>query len=74
MIDLENALHFSDDHGDWRYETIIARALDHFAIGKSNHETVEASWFEMEKIEHLPLHASFARAWPDLKTLIESSQ
>jgi hypothetical protein len=28
----------------------------------------------MEKIEHLPLHASFARAWPDLKTLIESSQ
>jgi len=74
MIDLERAVRYSDDHGDWRYETIIAHALDHFAIGESNHETVEATWVEMEKVELLSLHASFAKAWPSIKALIESSQ
>lgn len=72
MIDLRATLHYSDDHGDWRYETIIAQALDHFTLGMSNHETLETGWFALSQVETLPLHASFAKAWPNIKALIES--
>jgi 8-oxo-dGTP diphosphatase len=74
MIDIDASLHYSDDHGLWRYETIIAPALENFALGEANHETVETQWFDFGKIEDLPLHASFAKAWPSIKALIESSQ
>lgn len=74
MVDLRSPLRFSDDHGDWRYETIIAHALDHFALGLANHETVEMEWFDFHKVNELPLHASFANSWPRIKALIESSQ
>lgn len=73
MIDISATLTYSDDHGDWRYETIIARALDHFEIGEGNHETVEAEWISLERVVELPLHQSFARAWPSIKALIESA-
>jgi 8-oxo-dGTP diphosphatase len=72
-IDLEGALAFSDDHGDWRYETLIVRALDSLEIGIGNHETVEARWISVESVEVLPLHRSFASAWPSIKALIESA-
>lgn len=74
MIDLERAQQFSDHHGDWQYETIIAHARDHFALGESNHETMDAEWFDLKNVDQLPLHASFAKAWPEIKALIESSQ
>lgn len=73
MIDLDASLLYSDDHGDWRYETIITPALDHFEAGEANHETVEVEWFDFEQIEELPLHASFAKAWPSIKALIQSA-
>lgn len=72
MIDIESALSYSDDHGDWRYETLIVRALDHFEIGDGNHETVEVRWIDLENVEALPLHQSFANAWPRIKALIQS--
>ena len=73
MIDLASSQFFSDDHGDWRYETLIVRALDHFEIGEGNHETVEVRWVDLERVEQLPLHQSFAIAWPRIKALIQSS-
>ena len=72
MIDIASGLVFSDDHGDWRYETIIAPAREEFELGEANHETVETGWFPIAAIAELPLHASFARAWPSIKTLVES--
>lgn len=73
MIDLDSALTYSDDHGDWRYETIIAHALDHLTLGVSNHETIETGWFDLAHVAKLALHASFARSWPEIKDLIKSS-
>ena len=73
MVDIDNALTYSDDHGDWRYETLIVRAVETLEVGVGNHETVEAKWIDLESVEVLPLHGSFANAWPSIKTLIEAS-
>ena len=72
MINIESNLSYSDDHGDWRYETIIASVSEGFALGEANHETIETGWFSIAGIEDLPLHASFAKSWPSIKTLVQA--
>ena len=54
---------FSDDHGSWRYDTVIAYAND---------ESHEVRWVEIEKVEELTLHPSFEKSWPALKGLIKT--
>ena len=56
---------FTDDHGIWKYETVIARASD----GLVAHEV---RWVNIEKVAELPLHPSFAKSWPELQTLLKT--
>jgi 8-oxo-dGTP diphosphatase len=61
---------FSDDHGSWRYDTVIAMASRHSFTTVHNRETDDAQWVPIEKVDQLPLHFAFARAWPTLRELI----
>ena len=63
---------FSDDHGNWRYDTVIARATDELIAHEVNDESHEVRWVEIEKASELNLHPSFAKTWPQLKALIQS--
>ena len=63
---------FSDDHGNWRYDTVIARATEDLIAHEVNDESHEVRWVEIEKVDHLNLHPSFAKSWPQLKALIQS--
>jgi 8-oxo-dGTP diphosphatase len=65
---------FTDDHGRWKYETVIARALDGLIAHEVNDESHEVRWVAIEKVEELPLHPSFAKSWPELKALLQSFQ
>ena len=65
---------FTDDHGRWKYETVIARALDGLIAHEVNDESHEVRWVAIEKVEELPLHPSFAKSWPELKALLQSLQ
>ena len=62
--------HFSDDHIDWRYDTVIAKAHGDLETSEWNQETHDIGWFEIDEIEKLELHPSFAKTWPELKTLL----
>ena len=63
---------FSDEHGNWRYDTVIARATHDLIAHQVNDESHEVRWVEIEKVSELNLHPSFAKTWPQLKALIQS--
>ena len=63
---------FSDDHGSWRYDTVIAYANDELVAHELNDESHEVRWVEIEKVEELTLHPSFEKSWPALKGLVQA--
>jgi 8-oxo-dGTP diphosphatase len=70
---LLNVLHtFTDDHGDWKYETVIAQATGGLVAHEVNDESHEVRWVEIADVNELPLHPSFAKSWPELKALLQS--
>ena len=71
--DLLTPLHtFTDDHGDWKYETVIAQAAAGLIAYEVNDESHEVRWVDIEKVDELPMHPSFAKSWPELKALLQS--
>ena len=71
--DLLTPLHtFTDEHGDWKYETVIAHAAPGLVAHEVNDESHEVRWVDIEKVDELPLHPSFAKSWPELKALLQS--
>ena len=63
---------FSDDHGSWRYDTVIAYANDELVAHELNDESHEVRWVEIEKVDELTLHPSFEKSWPTLKGLVQA--
>jgi 8-oxo-dGTP diphosphatase len=62
---------FTDNHGGWRYDTVIAQASDALVAHEVNDESHEVRWVDIEKVVELPLHPSFARSWPTLQKLLD---
>jgi 8-oxo-dGTP diphosphatase len=63
---------FTDDHGSWKYETVIARAEEGLTAHEVNDESHEVRWVEIEKVAELPLHPSFAKSWPELQSILKT--
>ena len=63
---------FTDDHGDWRYETVIARTTDELVAHEVNDESHEVRWVAIENVDQLPLHPSFRKSWPELMKLLNN--
>jgi 8-oxo-dGTP diphosphatase len=61
---------FTDDHVDWRYDTVIAVANGELDTAIWNKETHDIGWFEPAEIERLELHPSFAKTWPTLRNVV----
>jgi 8-oxo-dGTP diphosphatase len=71
--DLLTPLHtFTDNHGDWRYETVIAQAADGLIAHEVNDESQEVRWVEISKVDQLNLHPSFKNSWPELMKLLNN--
>ena len=62
---------FTDDHGSWKYDTVIARAEEGLVAREVNDESHEVRWVAIEKVAELPLHPSFAKSWPELQSLLK---
>jgi 8-oxo-dGTP diphosphatase len=58
---------FVDDHGPWRYHTIIAKADPKLIAHEMNDESLEVKWIPIAEVENQILHPSFAKTWPQLK-------
>lgn len=61
---------FSDDHGDWRYDTVLAAALPQLLADAPNDESQEMRWVEVNEVTMLTLHPSFAKTWSDLRQIL----
>ncbi len=72
-IDLLAPLYtFTDNHGDWKYETVIAQAADGLIAHEVNDESREVRWVEISKVDQLNLHPSFKNSWPELMKLLNN--
>jgi len=63
---------FTDDHGNWRYDTVIARATEDLIAHEVNDESHEVRWVTLEQVDGLTLHPSFAHSWPELKEILNN--
>jgi 8-oxo-dGTP diphosphatase len=63
---------YTDDHGDWKYETVIAKGSNEIVAHEVNDESHEVRWVNIERVEELPLHPSFAKSWLVLKGLVQA--
>lgn len=66
------SVHFthSDDHTDWRYDTVIATAGTDLHPHAMNEESQELRWISWDEIDAMDLHPSFAKSWPAIKLLL----
>jgi 8-oxo-dGTP diphosphatase len=63
---------FSDDHGDWRYDTVLAAADDLITADSPNDESQEMRWVPVDEVTLLTLHPSFAKTWSDLRQVLDN--
>jgi len=63
---------FTDNHGNWRYDTVIARATEDLVAHEVNDESHEVRWVTLEQVDGLTLHPSFAHSWPELKEILNN--
>jgi len=63
---------FSDVHGNWRYDTVIAYATDDLTAHELNDESHEVRWVDIEKVSELTLHPSFENSWPALLEILNN--
>jgi len=63
---------FTDDHGSWKYDTVIARAADGLVAHEVNDESHEVRWVQIDQVDQMALHPSFANSWPELKELLDN--
>jgi 8-oxo-dGTP diphosphatase len=57
---------------DWTYTTFVVEVPGEFGAS-INFETDAVAWDSPDEVEHRPLHAGFAAAWPELRTIIEGA-
>ena len=62
---------FTDDHGDWRYDTVIASAHSYISADSLNGESQEMRWIALSEVELMDLHPSFAKTWFELRQLLD---
>ncbi len=61
----------TDDHGGWRYQTLIGGAAGPFAVRPASWEATEVAWVPADGVTTLPLHPGFAAAWPVIRQALE---
>jgi 8-oxo-dGTP diphosphatase len=60
--------HVFEPATDWRYTTAVIEVPARFGASR-NFESDAVRWFELDAVDHQPLHAGFAAAWPHLRPI-----
>lgn len=61
---------FSDDHGTWRYDTVIAHASPSIDQFSGNSESADLRWVSAVEVHDYELHPGLRRSWPSLHQLL----
>jgi 8-oxo-dGTP diphosphatase len=62
---------FTDDHGPWKYETVIAIAHPDLVAHEQNDESLQVEWIAFDDVTKKNLHPSFAKTWPALLSILQ---
>jgi 8-oxo-dGTP diphosphatase len=57
---------FSDDHGPWRYDTVIAHTDSDAGAHAANAESDDLRWVLLGEVAGYQLHKGLEGAWPEL--------
>ncbi|MFZ1489979.1 MAG: NUDIX hydrolase [Ilumatobacteraceae bacterium] len=57
---------YCDDHGNWRYDTVIAQTHGDAGAHAANHESEALQWVLLAEVDDFPLHPGLAASWPSL--------
>lgn len=60
----------SADHGDWRYDLVIALALASAVPRVSNEESDAVAWVRLDDVAELSLHPGLAEHWPAVRAAL----
>ena len=58
---------FADDHGSWRYDTVIAAG-----VYAANHESAETRWVPLDDVATFDLHPGLGANWPEIALLVRA--
>ena len=61
---------YSDDHGPWRYDTVIAHTQSDAGAYAANAESEDLQWVAIDEVENFALHKGLALAWPELRVRV----
>ena len=57
---------FSDDHGNWRYDTVIAHTTTDAGAYEANAESDDLRWVPIDEVGLFDLHPGLRNTWPVL--------
>lgn len=57
---------FSDDHGNWRYDTVIAHCIGDANAHEANAESDELRWVAIDAVAGYDLHPGLAASWAEI--------
>jgi 8-oxo-dGTP diphosphatase len=63
---------FADDHGSWRYDTVIAFTKDDAGVYAANHESAETRWVPIDDVATFDLHPGLGANWSAIATLVRA--
>ncbi|MCF6474049.1 NUDIX domain-containing protein [Nonomuraea sp. MG754425] len=66
----ERAVHH-DDHGGWAFDTVIVEARSRAEVWPGSTESIDTAWVPLRELESLNLHPDFARALPEIRSLVD---
>ncbi len=64
---------YSADHGDWRYDTVIAHSYSDAGAFAANAETDALHWVAIPEVDTYELHPGLKSAWPELRQTLEQT-
>lgn len=57
---------YTDDHGNWRYDTVIAHTDLDDIVFDANPESADLQWVALDDVAHYDLHPGLRATWPEL--------
>jgi 8-oxo-dGTP diphosphatase len=57
---------FTDDHGNWRYDTVIAHCSGDVGAHEANAESDEVRWVSIHSVVDYDLHPGLAASWGEI--------
>lgn len=64
---------YTDDHGNWRYDTVIAHTSVELGAFDANAESEDLRWVPIDDVEHFDLHPGLRATWPELIGHVKST-